>query len=249
MAATINGTVRGMGFRANPAFAVGAVAIPVVALVYALLFGTIQQHTYVHVMAGVLWTGIDLFMALVLGPVLGGLAVEERATVFQRFTPKMTFLMPTLALVTIFGGITLALRLGVFPHAAAWIALFSAFSVIPSLLLIGWQLDAFSDRRWQGIFGVALVAHAAYLATTLPEFALTSLPMMIALAIVTILTVLGFGVLLPGEARIYLEMVSGDPDPSVISRYGLRNARLSGIQGVFQLAIIVVMVYLRWGGF
>jgi hypothetical protein len=44
-------------------------------------------------------------------------------------------------------------------------------------------------------------------------------------------------------------MVSDDPDPEVISRFGLRNARLSGVQGMFQLAIIVVMVYIRWGGF
>lgn len=35
----------------------------------------------------------------------------------------------------------------------------------------------------------------------------------------------------------------------VISRFGLRNARLSGVQGVFQLAIIIVMVYIRLGGF
>ena len=117
MAATINGTVRGMGIRANPAFAAGAVVIPVIALVYVILFGTPQQHTYVHVMAGVLWMGIDLFMAIVFGPVLGGLTVDERAGVFQRFTPKMAFLMPTLALVTIFGGITLAERLGLFPHS------------------------------------------------------------------------------------------------------------------------------------
>ena len=249
MAVSINGTVRGMGVRANPAFTVGAVVIPIAALVYAVLFGTVQQHTYVHVMAGVLWTGIDLFMAIILGPVLGGLAVEERSSVFQRFTPKMTFLMPTLALVTIFGGITLAQRLGVFPHSEPWIALFSTFAVLPSLLLIGWQFNAFRDWRWQGVFTAAVIAHGAYLAVTLPAFALTSTPMMVTLAIVTVLTVLGFGVLMPSEARIYLEMVSDDPDPEVISRFGLRNARLSGVQGVFQLAIIVVMVYIRWGGF
>ena len=249
MAVSINGTVRGMGVRANPAFTVGAVVIPIAALGYAVLFGTVQQHTYVHVMAGVLWTGIDLFMAIILGPVLGGLAIEERSSVFQRFTPKMTFLMPTLALVTIFGGITLAQRLGVFPHSEPWIALFSTVAVLPSLLLIGWQFHAFRDRRWQGVFGVAVIGHGVYLAMTLPGFALTSTPMMVTLAIVTVLTVLGFGVLMPSEARIYLEMVSDDPDPEVISRFGLRNARLSGVQGVFQLAIIVVMVYIRWGGF
>ena len=42
---------------------------------------------------------------------------------------------------------------------------------------------------------------------------------------------------------------SGNPDPDVISSIGMRNARLSGVQGTFQLGIIVLMVYLRWGGF
>lgn len=249
MAATINGTIRGMGNRANPAFAVGAVVVPIAALLYAIEYGTIQHHTYIHVMAGVLWTGIDLFMALVLGPVLGSLAVSERANVFARFTPKMTFLMPTLALVTIFGGITLAMRLAIFPQAQPWIALFSSFSVIPALLLIGWQFKAYGDWRWQTIFGIALISHAIYLGLTLPAFAPTNPLIMIALGIVSILTVLGFGILMPGEARIYLEMVSADPDLEIISRYGMRNAKLSGLQGFFQLVIIVIMVYIRWGGF
>jgi hypothetical protein len=29
----------------------------------------------------------------------------------------------------------------------------------------------------------------------------------------------------------------------------MRNAKLSGVQGLFQLGIVVLMVYLRWGGF
>jgi hypothetical protein len=82
MTATIRGTVRGMAERANPAFAGLAVVVPIAALVFALTMGGREVHTYVHVMAGVLWTGIDLFMAMVLGPVLGGLSVDERASVF-----------------------------------------------------------------------------------------------------------------------------------------------------------------------
>lgn len=247
MAATIRGTIRGMAGRANPAFAVGAVLIPVVALALASTVGSVVHHIYVHVMAGVLWTGIDLFMAMVLGPVLGGLSVEERASVFERFTPKMTFLMPSMALVTIFGGITLARRLGLFPNADPWLALLTAAITIPALVLIGWQFGAFGDWRWRAFFLVAVVGSAAYLATTLSEFAMTNPAIAVALAIITVLSVLGFGVLLPGEARIYLQMVSENPDPNVISEVGMRNAKLSGVQGVFQLAIIVVMVYLRWG--
>jgi uncharacterized membrane protein len=41
---------------------------------------------YVHVMAGVLWTGTDLFIGLVLGPVGGGLDPQERGSFFARFT-------------------------------------------------------------------------------------------------------------------------------------------------------------------
>jgi hypothetical protein len=35
----------------------------------------------------------------------------------------------------------------------------------------------------------------------------------------------------------------------VISRIGQQNAKLGGVQGLFQLAVILVMVYLRYGGF
>jgi hypothetical protein len=236
-----------MGERANPAFAVGAVVVPVAALVAALTVGTVTAHTYAHVMAGVLWTGIDLFMAAVLGPVLGGLAVEERANVFRRFTPKMTFLMPSLALVTIVGGVTLAIRVDVFPNADPWLALLTAATLLPALALVGWQFDALGDRRWLAAFVIALVGSGAYLATTLPAFAMTSPAIAAALAIVTVLSVLGFGVLLPGEVRMYLEMTSEDPDAEVISTIGMRNAKLAGVQGVFQLSIVAVMVYIRWG--
>jgi len=246
---SIRETIRGMADRANPAFAVGAVAIPVAAFAYVLQFGTLIQHTFVHVMAGILWTGIDLFMALVLGPVLGGLAVEERASVFERFTPKMTFLMPSLALVTIGGGVTLAVRIAFYENLQPWIAILTAASLLPALALIGYQFDAFGDRRWQAAFGLALLGSGAYLATTLPDFAMTEPAIVAAIAIVIVLSVLGFGVLLPGEVRMYRQMVSPNPDADVISAIGMRNARLSGVQGVFQLAIIVVMVYLRYGGF
>jgi hypothetical protein len=237
-----------MGRRANPAFAAGAVVVPLAALGYAIAAAPIVQHIYVHVMAGVLWTGIDLFMAMVLGPVLGGLSVESRAGVFERLTPKLAFLLPSLALVTIAGGITLADRMGLFPHSGPWTALFTLVSTVPALLLLGWQFDAFDDPRWLVAVAVALLGGGGYLASTAGSFATTNPTILLALAIVAVLTVVGFGVLLPGEVRIYRQLASSDPDPEVIGRIGMRNARLSGLQGGFQLAVVVVMVYLRWGG-
>jgi len=249
MSVSVTSTIRGMATRANPAFGAGAVLIPVALFVGAVLFGTTQQLTYVHVMAGVLWTGIDLFMAMVLGPVLGGLAVEERASVFQRFTPKMTFLMPTLAFTTIFAGMVLAAELGLLPGLAAWGGLFSVIAMGPALLAIGYQFDAFADWRWLALFGIVVGGGAASLVANLGSFAMPGPAILAAMAVVTVLTIIGFGILLPGEIRMYLEMTSADPDVDLIGAIGMRNAKLSGVEGVLQLSIVAIMVYIRYGGF
>ena len=247
--ATVRGTIGGMAQRANPAFAGGIVAVSVVALAYALTVGTLQQHTFVHVMAGLLWTGTDLFLGAILGPVIGGLTKEQSAAVFERLTPKTAFFLPSMAVVTIAGGITLAQRLGVFPHAEPWLALFTAANLIPVLLLLGWRLNAWSDRRWQVVFVVATVGSLAWVATTIGQFQMTTPAIVVALVIVTILSVQGFGFLMPGEIRMYFEMISDDSDPSIISAIGQQNAKLGGVQGLFQLVLIADMVYLRYGGF
>nr|WP_255291388.1 hypothetical protein [Natrinema sp. CBA1119] len=247
--ATVRGTIRGMGERANPAFAVAVVAVPLAALGYAVTVGTLQQHTYVHVMAGILWTGFDLFIGAVLGPVIGGLDDDQSSAVFQRLTPKTSFLLPSLAFVTIAGGITLAQRIGMFPHAESWLALFTAVNLIPILLLLGWRLNAWTDRRWQIPFAVATIGSLSWVALTIDQFAMTEPAIAVALGIVTILSVQGFGFLLPGELRMYREMRSATPDPSVIAAIGQQNAMLGGVQGFFQLLLILDMVYLRYGGF
>lgn len=66
-----------------------------------------------------------------------------------------------------------------------------------------------------------------------------------ALGVAALLSILGFGVILPNEARIYREIVSPTPDVEKISRLGMRNAKLGGVQGLLQLLIIPVMVNLR----
>ena len=246
---TIRGTVRGLAVRANPAFAVGCVAVAVVAFAYAQTAASIQVHTYVHVMAGVLWTGIDLFIGGVLGPVTGGLDEEESAAVFQRLTPKTSFLLPSLSFLAIASGLTLAQRLGLFPNAGPWFALFTAANVIPILLLLGWRLNAWSDRRWQAAFVVGTVGSLAWVALTVGQLEMIEPAVLAALAIVTVLSVQGFGFLMPGEVRMYLEMTSAEPDASIISAVGQRNAKFGGIQGLFQLVLVAVMVSLRYGGF
>lgn len=238
-----------MANRANPAFAVAVVVLPLAALGYALTVATLQQHTYIHVMAGLLWTGIDVFLGAVLGPVVGGLDDEKSAAVFQRLTPKLAFLLPTLALVTIAAGIPLAQRVGLFPHAEPWLALFTLFNLVPALLLIASRLNAWRDWRWQVPFAAATVGSLAWVALTIGNLQMTTPAVVVALVLVTILSVQGFGFLLPGEVRMYLEMTAADPDPSVIAAIGKQNAALGGVQGAFQLLLVLDMVYLRFGGF
>lgn len=238
--------IQGLASQANPAFAGAAVAIPVVALVAALAINDLRALVYVHVMAGILWTGIDLFMGMVVGPVLGGLEAERRAGFFRRFTPKMTFLMPTLAIVTIAAGIILATRLGKFPNSEPWLALLTAAISIPVVLLIAAQFNALTDRRTFLVLAVVVVASGAWLAVTLPAFAMTNWWIVAALAIVTLLSLVGFGIILPGEVKIYRQIVSPTPDVDMIAAIGMRNAKLSGVQGLLQLTIIYVMVNLRF---
>ena len=239
----------GLAQQANPAFAGGAVAVPLLALGWALASDDLLLLTYVHVMAGVLWTGIDLFMGTIVGPVLGGMEPERRAGFFRTFTPKMTFLMPTLAIVTITGGITLAEALGKFVHSGPWLALMTAAVAVPTVLLIAAQFRALTDPKSLAALALAALGSGWLLFRSPPTPAMlaeTSHWIVAALVVVTLLTYVGFGILLPGEIRIYRQLVSPDPDVDLISSIGMRNAKLSGLNGLLQLAIIFVMVQIRF---
>lgn len=83
-----------------------------------------------------------------------------------------------------------------------------------------------------------------YLAQTLGTFDLSS-PWIIAAGIVVIiLTAQGFGIFMPNGIRIFMELAKPNPDRARIARLNAVNIRLSGVQGVMQLAIIFIMAHL-----
>lgn len=91
--------------------------IPVVAVVLGLLIATIAADwswglDFFHVVAGGLWTAIDLFFGLLVGPIIGRLSVPARMEFSTRFMPKMLLLMPTLVLCTMASGWQLGHHLG-----------------------------------------------------------------------------------------------------------------------------------------
>lgn len=191
------GTISVIIQSANPIFIILAVFLPVGALIYSMNFGSVTILNFVHIMTGAFWTGIDLFMGFILGPVLGRMEPRDRAAVFKRLVPKMTFLMPVLSSVTIISGIELT----------QWLGYASPSNLFASL-----------SNPW-------------ILATVV---------------IVAILTIQGLGLLLPNEIRVFQQLLSDEPDIEKISRLGMRTARIGGVQGIFQLAIIFVMANLRF---
>ena len=88
------------------------VAAVVVFVVVSIAGNWLWALTFCHVVGGALWTAIDLFVGLIIGPILGRLSIEARAEFAARFLPKMVLLMPTLVLMTLAAGFQLALLEG-----------------------------------------------------------------------------------------------------------------------------------------
>ena len=79
-----------------------------VAAALGVMVAVIASHhlwwlNFVHVFCGLLWTGIDLFMGFVLGPILRVIELPARKAVLLRLTPRTLFLMPALAFVLVTG--------------------------------------------------------------------------------------------------------------------------------------------------
>ena len=90
---------------------------PIVAVVLAGLVVTIATNklwplTFYHVVGGGLWTALDLFLGLVIGPILAKMSIQARMEFSARFMPKMLLIMPTLVTMTLASGWQLARLVG-----------------------------------------------------------------------------------------------------------------------------------------
>jgi hypothetical protein len=91
---------------------VAAAAVVVAVMIAAIRSDSLWFLNFVHVMTGSLWTGIDLFMGFVIGPVLRHVSFETRRAMVAGIIPRTLILMPTLSTVTSTAGWFLAVRLG-----------------------------------------------------------------------------------------------------------------------------------------
>jgi hypothetical protein len=94
---------------------------------------------FYHVAGGGLWTGIDLFVGFVVGPILGRLSIPARAEFSSKFMPMMVLIMPTLVVMTLASGFQLAVVLGNLDPAGvnhAWlVASFIVVGVMATIAL------------------------------------------------------------------------------------------------------------------
>ena len=88
------------------------IVIPIGALILAIVTTNLLLLNYVHVFTSILWTGTDIFMAFLLGPILRNVSLSTRKEVISWLMPKMVFYMPTVASVTTTAGYFLASKMG-----------------------------------------------------------------------------------------------------------------------------------------
>ena len=88
------------------------IVIPIGALILAIMTANFLLLNYVHVFTSILWTGTDIFMAFLLGPILRNVSLSTRKEVISWLMPKMVFYMPTVASVTTTAGYFLASNMG-----------------------------------------------------------------------------------------------------------------------------------------
>ena len=164
--------------------------LPVV-MIAALVMHNTFILDYTHVLSGALWTGADLFLGFVLGPVMRRLDPLQRKAVITYLVPRTLLYMPIVALTTGTAGWFLS----------DWLGLLSPDNPL---------------RPW----------------------------VFVALAMIFLMTIMGLGILLPNNLRIYRELQRPRPDVERISQINRTNLFLSGVQGVFQVLIILVMAHL-----
>jgi hypothetical protein len=115
------------------------VALILVGLVVAIAGNWLWALDFFHVVGGGLWTGIDLFVGFIVGPIIGRMSIPARIEFSTRFMPKMLLIMPTVVTMTLASGFQLARKSGYldtsYPRHAWVVASFGVVGVMAVIAL------------------------------------------------------------------------------------------------------------------
>jgi hypothetical protein len=120
-------------------YALAALAV----MVAAIEMDNLWFLNFVHVSTSLLWTGIDLFMGFVIGPILRKVGLSVRREIIVRLVPRTLFLMPTLSIITGTTGWFLAKDLGLLDvpwPQFRWVAAALALVVLMTIQGLGYLL-------------------------------------------------------------------------------------------------------------
>lgn len=126
-------------FSIVPVRGLPIVAALLVGLIVAITSNSLWALDFFHVAGGGLWTSIDLFVGLIVGPILGRLSIPARVEFSIRFMPKMVLIMPTLVAMTLGSGFQLARHVGTldaaYPHHGWLVASYVIVGVMAVIAL------------------------------------------------------------------------------------------------------------------
>jgi hypothetical protein len=111
--------------------------VPIVLLIVGIATNQLWPLTFLHVAFGAAWTIVDLFLGLVLGPILGRMSIPARVEFTTRLMPKMVVLMPVVVTITLAAGWQLSTKLGTNLTASpehAWVV--ASFVVVGVMAII-----------------------------------------------------------------------------------------------------------------
>jgi hypothetical protein len=99
-------------FEIVPLKGLPIVAVAFIALIVAIAVNRFWPLEFLHVVFGSAWTIIDLFLGLVLGPIMGRMSIPARVEFTTRLMPKIVLIMPTVVTITLAAGWQLGHFLG-----------------------------------------------------------------------------------------------------------------------------------------
>ncbi len=112
------------------------IVIPIGSLILAIVTANLLLLNYVHVFTSILWTGTDIFMAFLLGPILRNVSLSTRKEIIAWLMPKMVFYMPTVASVTTTAGYFLASKMGLITLESPIVYWITTVLIIVTVMLI-----------------------------------------------------------------------------------------------------------------
>jgi hypothetical protein len=119
-------------FQVVPRVGLAISAVVAVLLIAAIASNKLWPLEFFHVAGGAAWTIIDLFLGLILGPIIGKMSIPARVEFTTKLMPKMVVIMPTVVTATLAAGWQLSTKLGtnltVYPNHG-W--------VVASMIVVG----------------------------------------------------------------------------------------------------------------